>query len=462
MALKSLVELSREILAGRLKPTELVEETLERIVRVNPKINAFITVLSGQAFSAAAAAERELEAGRYRGPLHGIPVSVKDIIFVEGVRCTAGSKIMAHHIAPYDATVTRKLREAGAVIVGTNNLHEFASGVTSINPHYGPVRNPWNTRFIAGGSSGGSAAAVAAGLTSVSIGTDTSGSVRIPASLCGVVGLKPSFGRVSKHGVIPLSWSLDHIGILADTVADAAITLKTLAGYDPEDENSVYAEVPDYHAVLERGVDGLRACILKGTVPVDGEVASAFRKFVKVLEGLGMTVYEVEFEYAERVRECWAPIRLGEAAAFHDDWLRSRREDYGLDVRAMLERGGRYTAVDYVKAARLKHVISRSILRILDQYHAIISPTTPVTAVEIGVTESEIDGEKADIYTALTSHTILHNITGIPSISIPAGLSSRGLPIGIQIAGRLYDEPTILRIAHQAAKKLEIPKPPTI
>ncbi|MEM4417242.1 MAG: amidase, partial [Nitrososphaerota archaeon] len=252
--MESLVELSREILVGGLKPTELVEKILERIGRVNPEVNAFITVLEEQARLEASKAEKEIAAGRYRGPLHGIPVSVKDIIFIEGVRCTAGSKILAQHVAPYDATVTRRLKEAGAVIVGTNNLHEFASGVTSINPHYGPVRNPWNTRFIAGGSSGGSAAAVAAALSSVSIGTDTSGSVRIPASLCGVVGLKPSFGRVSKHGVIPLSWSLDHVGILAGSVADAAVALKAVAGYDPEDEHSVYAEVPDYPSLLEKDV----------------------------------------------------------------------------------------------------------------------------------------------------------------------------------------------------------------
>lgn len=451
------MELSQEILTGGLKPTELVEKTLERIGRVNPEVNAFITVLEEHARLEASKAEKEIAEGRYRGPLHGIPVSVKDIVFIGGVRCTAGSKILAQHVAPYDATVTRRLKEAGAVIVGTNNLHEFASGVTSINPHYGPVRNPWNTRFIAGGSSGGSAAAVAAGLSTVSIGTDTSGSVRIPASLCGVVGLKPSFGRVSKHGVIPLSWSLDHVGILAGTVADAAVTLKAVAGYDPEDEYSVYAEVPDYPSLLEKDVEGLKVCLLGGMGPVDAEVLSAFKRFVRVLEGLGMTVDEVEFEYAGRVRECWAPIRLGEAAAFHDEWLRSRRGEYGPDVLSMLERGGRYTAVDYVKAVRLRHMIRGGVLRILDQYHAIVSPTTPLTAVEIGVTESEIDGKNIDIYSALTSQTILHNIIGIPSISIPAGLSSRGLPIGVQIAGRLYDEVTILRIAHQAARKMGTP-----
>jgi len=455
-----LIELSQEIFAGALKPTELVEETLDRIYRINPEINAFITILRDQAISRALVAEKEIEAGKYRGPLHGIPVSVKDIIFIKGVKCTAGSKIMSDYEAPYDATVIRKLKEAGAVIVGTNNLHEFASGVTNVNPHYGTVRNPWNTKCIAGGSSGGSAAAVAAGLVPVSIGTDTSGSVRIPASLCGVVGLKPSFGRISKHGVIPLSWSLDHVGILADTVADAAVTLKALAGYDPEDEYSANVDVQDYYSQLEEGVEGLKACVLKNINPIDREVEMVFKNFVKMLERLGMLVYEVEFEYIDRVRECWAPIRLAEAAAFHDDWLRSRREDYGVDVRNMLERGKSYTAVDYINAIRLRSLVKNSLLKLLNQYNVIVSPTTSITAVEIGVIDVEIRDKKLDIYTALTNHTILHNITGIPSISIPAGLSAKGLPIGVQIAGRPFEEAIILRVAHQTSKKLRIPKPP--
>ena len=456
----SLTKLAEEVRSG-ISPVELVHRTLERIGRLNPLINAFITVLEDEALKQALAAEREIREGRYRGPLHGIPVSLKDIIYIKGVRCTAGSKILAHHIAEYDATVVTRLRDAGAIIVGANNLHEFASGVTSINPHYGPVRNPWNTRYIAGGSSGGSAAAVASALTPVSIGTDTSGSVRIPASLCGVVGLKPSYGRISKHGVIPLSWTLDHVGILASTVEDAAIALKAVAGYDPLDESSVYAEVPDYPGMLERDVAGLRVCYFREMGLVDGEVARAFERCVNILNDLGITVEEVDFKYAGVVRDCWAPIRLGEAAAYHDAWFRERGDDYGADVRNMIEKGRRYTAIDYVKAMRLQAEIRNSILGILDHYHAIISPTTPIPAVEIGRTETTIDGQTLDIYTALTNQTILYNVTGLPTISIPAGLTSDGLPIGFQIAGRPYNESTILRIGHQAMKKLGKNQPPT-
>jgi len=446
-----LPKLSEEVRTGAVTPTEVVHRCLEAIRKHNPVINAFITVLEDDALRQADERERELRAGVYRGPLHGIPVSLKDIIYVEGVRCTAGSKILANHVAPFDASVVKKLREAGAVILGMNNLHEFASGVTSINPHYGPVRNPWNTEYIAGGSSGGSAAAVAAGLTAISIGTDTSGSVRIPASLCGVVGLKPSYGRVSKHGVIPLSWSLDHVGVFAKTVEEVAVCLHAIAGYDPEDESTVYAEVPEY--VLDMDVEGLRTAYFREMDMADGDVARVFSRFVNVLEGLGVVVEEVAFEYSGRVRESWAPIRLGEAAAFHDEWFRERPMDYGADVRAMLERGRAFTAVEYVKAQRLRHEITKALLKTLDKYHAVISPTTPRAAVKIA------EAQNPETYQRLTENTILYNLTGLPAISIPIGTTDKGLPVGAQIAGRLFDENTVLRLAYHVQQKTGIQRP---
>jgi len=446
-----LPKLSEDVRSGAVTPTELVHRCLEKIRKLNPVLNVFITVLEEDALKQAAERERELRAGYYRGPLHGIPVSLKDIIYVGGVRCTAGSKILSNHVAPYDATVTKKLKEAGAVLIGTNNLHEFASGVTSINPHYGPVRNPWNTEYIAGGSSGGSAAAVAAGLTPISLGTDTSGSVRIPASLCGVVGLKPSYGRVSKHGVIPLSWSLDHVGVFANSVEEAASCLHAIAGYDPEDESTVYAEVPDYMVDLDVG--GMRVVYFREMDRADEEVGRLFRKFVSVLEGLGVVVEEAIFEYGDRVRESWAPIRLGEAAAFHGEWFRERPLDYGADVREMLEKGMSFSAVDYVKAQRLRHEIKRTLLRTLDKYHAIISPTTPTAAVKIA------EAQNPETYQRLTENTILYNLAGLPAVSIPIGLTDRGLPVGAQIAGRLFDENTILRLAYHVQQKIGVQRP---
>ncbi len=446
-----LPKLSEDVRSGAVTPTELVHRCLERIRKFNPVLNVFITVLEEDALKQAAERERELRAGYYRGPLHGIPVSLKDIIYVGGVRCTAGSKILSNHVAPYDATVTRKLKEAGAVLIGTNNLHEFASGVTSINPHYGSVRNPWNTEYIAGGSSGGSAAAVAAGLTPISLGTDTSGSVRIPASLCGVVGLKPSYGRVSKHGVIPLSWSLDHVGVFANSVEEAASCLHAIAGYDPEDESTVYAEVPDY--VVDLDIGGMRVVYFREMDRADEEVGRLFRKFVSVLEGLGVVVEEAIFEYGDRVRESWAPIRLGEAAAFHGEWFRERPLDYGADVREMLEKGMSFSAVDYVKAQRLRHEIKRTLLKTLDKYHAIISPTTPTAAVKIA------EAQNPETYQRLTENTILYNLTGLPAVSIPIGLTDIGLPVGAQIAGRLFDENTVLRLAYHVQKKIGVHRP---
>ncbi len=446
-----LPKLSEDVRSGAVTPTELVHRCLERIRKFNPVLNVFITVLEEDALKQAAERERELRAGYYRGPLHGIPVSLKDIIYVGGVRCTAGSKILSNHVAPYDATVTKKLKEAGAVLIGTNNLHEFASGVTSINPHYGPVRNPWNTEYIAGGSSGGSAAAVAAGLTPISLGTDTSGSVRIPASLCGVVGLKPSYGRVSKHGVIPLSWSLDHVGVFANSVEEAASCLHAIAGYDPDDESTVYAEVPDY--VVDLDIGGMRVVYFREMDRADEEVGRLFRKFVSVLEGLGVVVEEAIFEYGDRVRESWAPIRLGEAAAFHGEWFRKRPLDYGADVREMLEKGMSFSAVDYVKAQRLRHEIKRTLLKTLDKYHAIISPTTPTAAVKIA------EAQNPETYQRLTENTILYNLTGLPAVSIPIGLTDIGLPVGAQIAGRLFDENTVLRLAYHVQKKIGVHRP---
>ncbi len=454
----SIAQLSERIRSQEITPTELVAKALERIRRIDMKINSFITVVEEDAIRQAEVLERELKNNIYRSSLHGIPLSVKDIIQIRGVKCTAGSKILSNNVAEYDAAVVEKLREAGAIIVGTNNLHEFASGVTSVNPHFGAVRNPWDLERIAGGSSGGSAASVSACMVWASLGTDTSGSIRIPAALCGVVGLKPSYGRVSKHGVIPLSWSLDHVGPITRSVEDAAIVLKAIAGYDQRDDASVFADLPDYPASLEKNLKGYKLCVLRNLYldNLHRSVARAFSRVIDVLGGLGVECVELDFRYADRVRWCWAPIRLGEAAAFHDEWLRERASDYGEDVRRMLERGRSMSLVDYVKAQRLRIEIREELLRILDKHHAIISPTTAIPAPKIGETEVKLDGETTDIYTALTNLTILYNITGVPAITIPAGLSGDNLPVAVQLAGRPFDEQTVLQLAYGLEKSLNL------
>jgi len=463
---QSIAELSGKIASGEVSAVEVVSKTIEQIKKLNKTINAFITVLERQAVEDAERLDKELRlGGRPRSMLHGIPVALKDIIYVRGVRCTAGSRILNSYVAEYDATVVKKLREAGAVIVGTNNLHEFASGVTGVNPHYGAVRNPWDTERIAGGSSSGSAAAVAACMVFASVGTDTSGSIRIPSALCGVVGFKPSYGRVSKFGVIPLSWSLDHVGPITRTVRDAAIMLKAMAGFDYSDDASVFVDVLDYPNMLERDMKNYRICYLRDILP--HEPPSYIRKMLdrvfEKLNSIGVEVAEMGFKYsAEQIRGCWAPIRLGEAAAFHDEWYRTRPGDYGDDVRKMLERGRGFSVIDYVKAQRLRIEIRNELLKILDAYHAVVTPTTLIPAPKVGEEKISLDGEVIDIYTALTTATILFNITGVPAITIPAGLSGEKLPLGLQIASRPFDELTLLRLAYSLEREMGFSQRPLV
>ncbi len=461
----SIDELSKKIESGEVSVVSVVAEAVEQIKRLNGAVNAFITVLEEQAMREAEKLDDELrKGGRPRSRLHGIPIALKDMIYVKGVRCTAGSKILQNFTPNYDSTVVRKIKEAGAVVIGTNNLHEFASGVTSVNPFYGPVHNPWDLSRIAGGSSGGSAAAVSSRMVFASLGTDTSGSIRIPSSLCGVVGLKPTYGRVSKYGVIPLSWSLDHVGPIAKTVKDVAIVLEVIAGYDAADESSVVADVPDYASLLELEVKNYRVYHLRDPMATQtaGYIDAMLGKVFDALSELGIEVVEGDFKYADRVRECWAPIRLGEAAAFHDEWYRSNPQDYGDDVRRMLEKGRKFSVVDYVKAQRLRIEIKKELLSILDKYHAIITPTTLIPAPKIGEEQISIDGLQVDIYTALTSTTILFNITGVPAITLPAYLVYGKLPLGIQIAAKPFDELNLLRIAHQLEKQLKLNTVPPI
>ncbi len=462
----SIGELSVKIASGEVSVSDVVAKTIEQIKRLNKITNAFITVLENQAVEEARKLDEELrKKNKPRSMLHGIPVALKDIIYIKGIRCTAGSKILSSHVAGYDATVVKKLREAGAVIIGTNNLHEFASGVTGVNPHFGTVHNPWDRERIAGGSSSGSAAAVAACMVFASLGTDTSGSIRIPSSLCGVVGLKPSYGRVSKFGVIPLSWSLDHVGPITRTVGDAAIMLKTIAGFDSNDDASIFVDILDYPNMLERDVKNYRVCYIRNILPVEppNYIRKTLEKVFNILNHLGVEVSEFDFSYsAEKIRECWAPIRLGEAAAFHDEWYRTRLDEYGADVRRMLERGRAFSAIDYVKAQRLRIEIKNELLKILDEHNAVVTPTTLIPAPKIGEEKINLDGEETDIYTALTNMTILFNITGVPAITLPAGLSDN-LPLGIQLAAKPFDELNLLRIAYNLESKMGFTdKPPLI
>jgi aspartyl-tRNA(Asn)/glutamyl-tRNA(Gln) amidotransferase subunit A len=455
-------EIGETYRAGILKPTALTRRFLDRIKDLNPSLNCFITVLEDSAMEAARQSEERFHSGSPLGPLDGIPVAVKDIMYIKGVRCTAGSKILANNVADYDAPVTRRLKESGAVLLGTTNLHEFAAGVTSVNPHYGPVRNPWDTSKIPGGSSGGSAAAVAAGLAACAIGTDTAGSVRIPAALCGVLGFKPTYGRVSRLGVVPLASSFDTVGTLTSSAWDAAAVFQALAGHDDGDMTTVDAPVPDYLAELQRPLSNARVGVPRKYFHdiIDPEVGDAFRSFCGRLREMGCRVEDVELDGIDEAYDRWQPIRRAEATAFHLRWLETTPELYGEDVRRSLELGKSITAVEYISAMTSRPSLMRRFSESMGGFEAFAVPTTCVPAFTIGDSKVTIAGKEVEAYHALNRLTLPFNLVGFPALSIPVGFV-RGLPVGAQLVGKSFDEAGILRIAAAYETKFgAFPSPP--
>jgi aspartyl-tRNA(Asn)/glutamyl-tRNA(Gln) amidotransferase subunit A len=439
------------LLRGRkLSPVELTRETLARIGRENARLNAYLTVLEESALREAREAERAIMAGEYHGPLHGVPVSVKDLFYTRGQRTTAGSKIYADFVPGYDAAAVQRLRAAGAVLLGKTNMHELAYGITNNNPHYGPARNPADTTRIPGGSSGGSAAAVAAGLCFASLGTDTGGSIRIPASLCGVVGLKPTFGRVSRWGVIELGWTQDHVGPLARTAWDAAVVLQAVAGHDPRDSHSAEVPAPDFLEGIDAGVEGLRVGVPQNYFfeRLAPEVEAAVRGAIRALEQMKAQVRPVRVESISEATEASRLTLLAEAAALYSEELRRRPLDFGADVRALLEQGQALPAADYVNAQRLRARFRAELDELFRQVDVLITATTPTVAPAIGQAAVSIGGAEEDVRLASTRLVRAFNFAGIPAVSVPCGVSSDGLPIGLHIAGRAFDEATVLRVAH--------------
>ena len=455
---------SKLIASRKISCLELVEVTIERIEKLNPKLNAFITMLDESARREAKHADSLIKQGKYLGPLHGIPISLKDLIYIKGVGSTSGSKILADFVPNYDSTVTRKLRKAGAIIIGTNNLHEFASGITGINPHYGPSRNPWDIDRMSGGSSGGSAVAVSSGMSLASIGTDTSGSIRVPASLCGIFGFKPSYGRVSKYGVMPLAPSIDHVGPLARSAWDIAVLLQVIAGYDKMDSSSAKLPIPDYLKEIsysegrrERNSDNDSSKKFKIGIPkqfffdmIEPKVMEIFRAFVDRLNGCGITTASnIDVQETDKIFETWRPIRLAEATSIHNEWMVSRPQDYGEDVIRMLQKGEEITAVRYIYALqKWRQEIKNAFLKAMSGYDALLVPTTNIPAPFLNQKEVNIEGKRIDVYSCLSVLTTVFDITGLPALNIPAGLVDSKLPIGVQLVGRPFDESRILKIAY--------------
>jgi aspartyl-tRNA(Asn)/glutamyl-tRNA(Gln) amidotransferase subunit A len=446
----TIAEASRHIVRKQLSPVELTQAALERISTLNPRLNAFITVLGDQALTAAQIAERELMSGQKRGPLHGIPIALKDLCATKGVRTTAGSKILQDYMPTDDATVALRLAEAGTILLGKLHMNEFAYGPDGDNVHYGRVRNPWNLECITGGSSSGSGAGVAASLCLGALGTDTGGSIRIPSALCGITGIKPTFGRVSRFGIIPLCWSLDHVGPMAKTVEDVALLLQSMAGYDVKDPTSAQRPVPDYVAALGASIRGLRIGIPREYFfeMLDPEVEHAARQAVEVMKGSGASVHEVSWPSLRYATLAALIIVLAEASAFHSAWIRARSEDYQPDVALRLKWGLLLPASAYLKAQRLRTLMCRDVAQLWRQVDVLITPATMMAAPRPGETQIRINNRQMSTREAVLRLMRPFNLTGLPAISIPCGFTTTDLPIGLQIAGKPFDEATVLRLAH--------------
>jgi aspartyl-tRNA(Asn)/glutamyl-tRNA(Gln) amidotransferase subunit A len=429
----------------KLSPVELTRAHLDRIGAVNGKLRSYVTLLEEEALASARVSEKEIQGGDYRGPLHGIPMAHKDLYDTAGVRTTGQSKVLEDRVPSEDATVIARLRGAGSVLLGKLAMFEFATGgpKTSL---FDEARNPWGLDYATSGSSSGSGVAVAAGLCMGSLGSDTGGSVRGPAAFCGIVGLKPTYGRVSRYGVLPLSWSLDHCGPLTRTVEDTALMLQAIAGHDPKDASSSSVPVPDYAASLREDVRGLvigvpRHYCFDSEADIDPETITAVEKALVELEGLGARVEEVTIPCLEYAPVANNVIILSEAFRYHLPNFRSQPQNYGEAFINRLYMGGLLTGSDYVQAQRVRGKIKREFARLMQKVDLIAMPTmtgAPVTVEEFKPTAIMLG----------PSFMAPFNQTGMPAISIPCGFNAKGLPLGLQLAGRPFDEATVLRAAH--------------
>ena len=443
----SLAEAAKSIKSRQISPVELAQAALGQIDRLGDKVNAFITVRRDQARDAAKKAEQEIAGGTYRGPMHGIPYSVKDIYATRGTRTTNGSLVFSDWVPKHDSTAVRRLNNAGGVLIGKNGCSEFACGDHSTM--FGPVRNPWNLEHTPGGSSSGSGASVATGMVFGSMGSCTGGSIRGPASNCSVVGLKPSYGLVSRYGVFPLSWSLDHAGPLTRTVEDCALMLQAVAGYDTNDPSSARVTLPDYAAAIKGGIKGLRVGIPRQlNEGASEEVSTLVQRAIAVLGELGALVEEVSLpvtsEYATLAGNI---ITWSEAAQVHTPWL-DQLEDYTAGTQGKVLVGLVIPSSDYHKAQRMRRLVDDEFTQVLKKVDVLVQPVSQSPPGRLEGGEARPGGSGAARMAGTPSMTRPYNLTGMPAVSVPCGFSSQGLPVGLQIAGRLFEDATVLRVAH--------------
>jgi aspartyl-tRNA(Asn)/glutamyl-tRNA(Gln) amidotransferase subunit A len=450
----SIEALSTLLAKKQVSPVELTRLYLSRIERLNPKLNAFITVASESALAEARAAEKELLRGRRRGALQGIPIALKDNIYTQNLLTTMGSLILRDFVPSEDATVVRKLRRAGAIVLGKTNLHEFAYGVTSENPHYGAVRNPWKTDRISGGSSGGSAVAVAAGLCAAAIGTDTGGSIRIPSGLCGVVGLKPTFGRVSVHGVFPLAASFDHVGAIARSAVDAALILECIAGRDPLDPTSLARTEKSFRSTLKRRRVLLGRPKEHFWVNMDPEVRRITETAVGDFVKAGAELKEISLPTVMAGVEAANLIAAVEATQLHEreGYFPARASEYGTDVRGRLEQGGKVRAIDYLNAQEVMRRARDEAEALLKSVDAIVIPTSPIGAPPMGSDPIRIGDADVALRAALVDRNRFGNFTGLPAVSMPCGITRDGLPVAVQFIGRRFEDAQLIAIAQRFAE----------
>jgi aspartyl-tRNA(Asn)/glutamyl-tRNA(Gln) amidotransferase subunit A len=446
----TLEEAAQAVRTRSLSPVELIDAVLARAEAVEPAIGAFVALFHEHARADAKAAETDVARGAYRGPLHGIPVGVKDLYDMAGVPTTSSSQVRQDFVPDSDARCVELLQQAGAVIIGKTHTHEFAAGVVTPT-----TRNPWDTGRIPGGSSGGTGAAVAAGEVLMGLGTDTGGSIRIPSSLCGLAGIKPTYGRVSRFGVTSLSWSLDHAGPMARTVRDIAISLRLLAGHDHRDPATVDVPVPDYLEGIEAGVSGLRLGVPRNhyIAPCAPAVVAALQRVADALQSEGARVVPVTVPLEHLYGPLLFTILLPEVSSYHQRMLRERGERYQEDVRQFAEAGELVLATDYVKALRLRCVMQQAWKAMFEDIDVLLAPTTAATAAKVG--QLEIDygsGEPAPLLDAYVRTSSPANLTGLPAATVCTGFDEMGLPIGSQIIGRPFDEATVLRVARAAER----------
>jgi aspartyl-tRNA(Asn)/glutamyl-tRNA(Gln) amidotransferase subunit A len=439
----NLFEAAAEISSARISPLELAHAYLNRIEALNARLNCYLTVTGELALQAAKRAGEEIRQGNYRGRLHGIPIALKDLYETRGILTTAGSRFYSEYYPEEDAFVVKKLQQSGAILLGKLNMHEIALGVTNENPHFGTCVNPWDASRISGGSSGGSAAALSAGLCLASLGSDTGGSIRIPASLCGIVGLKPTFGRVSLRGLIPLSWNLDHPGPMARRVEDIAVLLQAIAGYDSQDPGSVDMPVPDYLSQLKEGVRGWRIGLAKGFFceQVEAEILEMVQAAAHTFEGLGAVIEPVELPEALQAARANGLMVTSDAAAFHQDRLSNRSQDFGQDVLVRLQSGAAATSSEYIQARRLQSVLRRRYEQLFASYDLLLAPTTPIAAPQSG-------SDAVERARQLTRFTAPFNLTGLPALSLPCGFTQTGLPAGLQLVARPWGEERLLQAGY--------------